>query len=62
MEKMTFEDSMKKLETCAEKLRNSESTLEEAMNAYLEGQEYYKQCSEILNDAKAKVQMYKRKG
>ena len=59
---MTFEESMKKLEECTEKLKSSDSTLDEAMKAYLEGQEYYKKCSEILNDAKAKVQTYKRKG
>lgn len=55
--KLTFEEALKQLESSADKLRKDGVTLEEAMKSYEEGIRYYKQCSEILNDAKQKIEI-----
>lgn len=57
---MSFEECMKQLELCAEKIKNADTTLEESIRAYEEGQKYYLKCSEILNNAKGKVQLYRK--
>lgn len=55
--KLTFEEALKQLETSADKLKKDGVTLEDAMKSYEEGIKYYKQCSEILNDAKQKIEI-----
>ncbi len=55
--KETFEESLKKLETASEKLKSQDTSLEEAIKNYEEGLKYYKACSEILNEAKQKVEV-----
>ncbi|MBK5245739.1 MAG: exodeoxyribonuclease VII small subunit [Peptostreptococcaceae bacterium] len=54
---LSFEEALKQLESSAEKLKKDGITLEDAMKSYEEGLKYYKQCSEILNDAKQKIEI-----
>lgn len=56
---LTFEQAMAKLETTAQTIKREDITLEEAMKAYEEGVKLYNVCSEILNEAKGKIQVYK---
>ena len=55
--KLTFEEALKQLESSADQLKKDGVTLEDAMKSYEEGIKYYKQCSEILNDAKQKIEI-----
>ncbi len=55
--KLTFEEALKRLESSADQLKKDGVTLEDAMKSYEEGIKYYKQCSEILNDAKQKIEI-----
>jgi len=54
---LTFEEALKQLESSADKLKKDGITLEETMKSYEEGIKYYKQCSEILNSAKQKIEI-----
>lgn len=54
---LTFEEALKQLEFSADKLKKDGITLEETMKSYEEGIKYYKQCSEILNSAKQKIEI-----
>ena len=54
---LTFEETLKQLESAADKLKKDGITLEDAMKSYEEGIKYYKQCTEILNDAKQKIEI-----
>lgn len=56
-----FEEALKGLEESAMQLKKEDNTLEEALKAYENGMKYYEQCNEILNDAKQRIQIYKRK-
>mgnify|MGYP000956738289 FL=1 len=56
-----FEEALKGLEKSAQDLKTEGNTLDEALKAYEEGMKYYEQCSEILSEAKQKIQIYKRK-
>ena len=58
---INFEESLKGLEKSAQDLKKEGNTLDEALKADEEGMKYYEQCSEILNEAKQKIQIYKRK-
>lgn len=42
----------------SEKIRNENTTLEEAIACYEEGIKCYNVCNNILNDAKQKIQVY----
>ncbi len=57
---MSFEESMKKLEEMSEKIRHEETTLEEAIKCYEEGMKAYNTCSEILSDAKQKIEIIRK--
>ena len=48
---MSFETSMKRLEELSEKIRDEETSLDEAIKCYEE-------CSEILNNAKQKIETF----
>ena len=52
-----FEEALKGLEKSAQDLINVGITLDEALKAYEEGMKYYEQCSEILSEAKQKIQI-----
>ena len=56
--KMTFEEALEKLEQSAEILRNGEAGLEESVEIYNKSIEYYKLCTEILENAKQKIEMF----
>lgn len=57
---MTFEESMKKLEDMSQKIKNEDTTLEEAIKYYEEGIECYEACNKILNEAQSKIQIYRQ--
>lgn len=56
----TFEETLQKLEKASENLRKDNISLEEALKNYEEGIAYYKECSEILNKAKQKIETYSK--
>ena len=58
--KMTFEEALEKLEKSSENLKRENITLEEALKNFEEGIANYKQCSEILNSAKQKIETYSK--
>ena len=58
---LTFEESIKKLEEMAEKIRREDITLEEAISCYEEGIRCYRQCGDILEEAKQKIEFYDEK-
>ena len=55
---MSFESSMKKLEELSEKIRDEDTSLDEAIKCYEEGIKYYTECSEILNNARQKIETF----
>lgn len=57
---MTFEESMKRLEEMSEKIRDEETALDDAIRYYEEGIRCYKTCSEIIDSAKQKIEIYNR--
>jgi exodeoxyribonuclease VII small subunit len=57
---LTFEESMKKLEDMSQKIKNEDTTLEEAIKYYEEGIKCYEACNKILNEAQAKIQIYRQ--
>lgn len=58
--KLTFEEALEKLEKSSENLKKENITLEDALKNFEEGIAYYKQCSEILNSAKQKIETYSK--
>ncbi len=58
--KATFEEILQKLEKASENLKKDNISLEEAIKNYEEGIAYYKECSEILNKAKQKIETYSK--
>ncbi len=57
----SFEDCLKGLEKAAEELKKEDITLEQALASYEEGIRCYNECSEILENAKQKIEVLKRK-
>ncbi|MGN0736425.1 MAG: exodeoxyribonuclease VII small subunit [Anaerovoracaceae bacterium] len=55
---MSFETSMKKLEELSEKIRDEETSLDEAIKCYEEGIRCYTECNEILNSARQKIETF----
>ena len=55
-EKKNFEESLKKLEEISSKLKAEDITLEDAIKQYEEGICYYKECSEMLQDAQQRIE------
>ena len=58
--KSNFEEILQKLEQASENLKKDNISLEEALKNYEEGIAYYKECSEILNSAKQKIETYSK--
>ena len=54
--KKNFEESLKKLEKISTSLKAEDITLEDAIKQYEEGIRYYKECSEILQDAQQRIE------
>ena len=57
--KPTFEEELKELEKCAQRLRDEEVPLEEAIKNFESGIAHYKNCNEILTAAKQKIETYR---
>lgn len=57
---MSFETSMKKLEELSEKIRDEETSLDEAIKCYEDGIRYYTECTEILNNARQKIETFSK--
>lgn len=58
--KMSFEEALAELEKSAEILKKDGTTLEAAMQSYEQGMKYYNYCNEILNNAKQKIEIYRK--
>lgn len=58
--KMSFEEALAGLEKSAEILKREGTTLEAAMESFEQGIEYYNYCSEMLNNAKQKIEFFER--
>ncbi len=59
--KMSFEEALSGLEKSAEVLKKDGVTLEAALQGFEQGMMYYNYCSEILNNAKQKVETFGKK-
>lgn len=55
MEKLTFEESMEKLEKLAQDLEKDDLSLDESVKKFEEGMQLSKNCKEILEDAEKKI-------
>ncbi|MDD6311155.1 MAG: exodeoxyribonuclease VII small subunit [Firmicutes bacterium] len=55
-DKITFEEALKALEEASGKLKSTDVPLDEAIKNYEVGIEYYKLCSQILNEAEQKLE------
>lgn len=51
VEKLTFEEAMKEMQTIVETMRNGELTLEQSVKAYQRGKELSARCQTLLNQA-----------
>jgi exodeoxyribonuclease VII small subunit len=60
--KLTFEEAMGKLEESAESLKKDGVTLEDALKNFEAGMEYYNQCTEILSEAKQRIEVFTKGG
>ena len=58
MNQGTFEQALAALQKTAEKIKSQDISLEEAIACYEEGMQYYKTCSEILENAKQKIETF----
>ena len=58
---MSFEENLKELEACAQKLKDGNTSLDEALKAYETGMKKYDECAKILEETKQKIESYNRK-
>ena len=58
IQKPVFEESLRKLEEASENLKKDNISLEDALKNFEEGIRLYNECSEILNNAKQKIETY----
>ena len=57
---MCFEDAMKQLEAFSEKIRDGNTSLEEAMECYEEGIRCYEHCDAMLKNAEQKIEVFSK--
>jgi exodeoxyribonuclease VII small subunit len=57
-DQISFEQALEGLEKSAQALQKEGTTLDEAMASYEDGIKYYERCTELLNVAKQKLQIY----
>lgn len=57
---MKFEDALKTLEETVTKLGQRDLTIDEAISLHEKALEQSKQCEEILNNTKQKIEIYQR--
>ncbi len=62
MEKFNYEKAVNRLEEIAQKLENSELSLEEMMKLYEEGTSLAAKCSKALDEAELKITSFSLKG
>lgn len=55
---ISFEEALEALEAITEKLKKDQITLEESLKLYDKGIQYYKICSEVLDEANQKINIY----
>lgn len=55
--KMTFEESVKRLEEIVQSLETGKSNLEESLTLFSEGVELVKVCNKMLDEAEQKVRV-----
>jgi len=53
-----FEASLAKLKELSEKIKSSDTNLEESIKCYEEGMKYYESCNKILSDAQQKIETF----
>lgn len=53
-----FEQALKALQDMSEKIKSQDTTLEDAIACYKEGMKQYRICSEILENAKQKIETF----
>jgi len=58
---LTFEEALAGLEKSASDILRSDVTLEETIQNFEQGIEYYNKCNEILQNAEQKIINYKNK-
>lgn len=56
MERPSFEEALRKLESIVKKLENESITLEESVQLYEEGVTLSKFCTEVLDNAETKIE------
>jgi exodeoxyribonuclease VII small subunit len=56
MERITFEEALKKLEGIVGKLEDGTVSLEESVSLYEEGMKLSRHCSEILEKAELRIE------
>ena len=55
-----FEKALAELQKLSDRIKSQDTTLEEAIACYEEGMKYYKICSDILENAKQKIETFER--
>ena len=58
MNQGTFEKALMQLQEMSDKIKMQDTTLEDAIKCYEEGMKYYKTCSDILTNAKQKIETF----
>jgi len=57
---MTFEESLKTLEEMSNKIRSEETSLDDAIKCYEDGMKAYNECTELLTNAKQKIETFNK--
>ena len=55
-----FEKALAELQKLSDRIKSQDTTLEEAIACYEEGMKYYKTCSDILENAKQKIETFEK--
>lgn len=58
MNKGNFENALSELQKMSDQIKAQDTDLEAAIKCYEEGMKYYKVCSEILENAKQKIETF----
>ncbi|MGC2872958.1 exodeoxyribonuclease VII small subunit [Ihubacter sp. rT4E-8] len=53
-----FEQALEALQNMSEKIKAQDTTLEDAIACYEEGMKHYKVCSDILENAKQRIETF----
>ncbi len=60
MKEKTFEESLNNLKNVADKIRDEETTIADALKQFEIGMEEYKYCNDILKSANQKIEIYEK--